>query len=69
MAKQTQYQRIIQFLREHKIATYRDLMLHGGGNWPHRRLLELEARGYRFDRWLQGESPRHTVVHLVSAPK
>ena len=66
--KTTQYTRIINYAKAHKIFTLRDLMIHCNCNWPHSRLRELEARGCKFDRWWQGD-PKHIVVHLVRAPK
>ena len=66
--KRTQYSSIIAYLRQHQLATYRDLMLHCGCNWPHKRLAELEGRGYSFTRVQRGE-PLHTVVRLVGVPR
>mgnify|MGYP001597485578 CR=1 FL=1 len=65
--KATQYSRIAAFLARHKLATYHDLMLHCGCNWPHKRLAEMEARGYQFWRGSSG-TPAHTVVRMTERP-
>ena len=41
----TQFDKILQYLRTHGHATYRELILNGGGNWPHKRVDEHTGRG------------------------
>ncbi len=56
--KQTQGDKILAYLRKNGRATYRELILAGGGNWPHKRLDELsgpagevyERRGVKYEQ-------------------
>lgn len=71
MAKKTQYARIESVLTKvgKHGASYRDLIVRCGTNWPHKRLSEMERAGYTFKRWQTYDTPARTMVALVSAPK
>ena len=69
----TQYDRILRMLREAGEfgLSYRHLIIGGGSNCPHKRLAELEQRGFRFSRQRYRpapDKPFHTMVRLLSEP-
>lgn len=67
----TQYQRIVNHLQGvgRFGSSYGELMRHCGTNWPHKRIRELESRGYSFQRWSSSHVPPRTMVALVAVPK
>ena len=69
--KKTQYSKIATVLQAAGKcgASYRDLILKCGTNWPHKRISEMERHGYTFRRWQTYDTPARTMVALVSAPK
>ena len=40
MVRRTQFDAILAYLRKNGHATYRELILNGGGNYPHKRVEE-----------------------------
>ncbi len=62
--RQTQGDRILAYLRKHGRATYRELIMNGGGNWPHSRLSELTGpSGEVYER--RGEKYEQTGERIV----
>lgn len=71
MAKKTQYERIATTLKTagKRGASYRDLMVRCGTNYPWKRLDEMRGQGYTFQCWFTDDTPARTMVRLVSVPK
>ena len=62
MNHKTQYEKIVAYLRKHREATMRQLMLVSGSSYPWKRMAES---GYTFDsRWKTTGRGRYKVYWL-----